>query len=290
MSGPWWWCMLPTVQAHAAQTPLHPAISIQQRRRTRSNAMQKCHALLHPLGIHHTRTTSSRDGTAQRPLAFAPPLWDTVSSIAVSDASSINPVAVWSLRIASALVTYGGLVTWLDRPRGRLCVSLSSIEVRPSSVPNAGLGVWTTQDLPAGTILGTYPGVVVPLQQHTSKLRLYPQCEGYIWRFSDNQYVLDPTNATGDITEMCSGGNPSTPLSLVLWQLWTTIGLFQGVPTTLCRINEPPRGRDVQVITQENLVDRTVTMILERDAMAGEELYMDYGLYYDRSRYGGGVS
>lgn len=61
---------------------------------------------------------------------------------------------------------------------------------------------------------------------------------------------------------------------------------FVQVPTTLCRINEPPKGRDVNVITSEDRNSRTVTFILERDVYEGEELYIDYGLSYDRSMYG----
>jgi hypothetical protein len=61
---------------------------------------------------------------------------------------------------------------------------------------------------------------------------------------------------------------------------------FVQVPTTVCRINEPPKGRDVNVITSEDRDSRTVTFILERDVYEGEELYIDYGLSYDRSMYG----
>ena len=68
------------------------------------------------------------------------------------------------------------------------------------------------------------------------------------------------------------------------------LGKWFTAPTTLCRINEPPLGCDVNVITIENCQDRTVSFVLERDVQAGEEFYIDYGLTYDRSRYGGGSS
>lgn len=61
---------------------------------------------------------------------------------------------------------------------------------------------------------------------------------------------------------------------------------FVNVPTTLCRINEPPIGRDRNVITDENLDSRSVTFALERDVYEGEELFIDYGMNYDRSQYG----
>ena len=53
---------------------------------------------------------------------------------------------------------------------------------------------------------------------------------------------------------------------------------FVNVPTTLCRINEPPIGRDRNVITDENLDSRSVTFALERDVYEGEELFIDYGM------------
>ena len=74
------------------------------------------------------------------------------------------------------------------------------------------------------------------------------------------------------------------PLSIPLFQ---TLLAFLQVPTTLCRINEPPKGRDVNVVTNEDRDARTVTFVLERDVYEGEELYIDYGLSYDRSMYGG---
>jgi len=162
-----------------------------------------------------------------------------------------------------------------------------------STVPNAGLGLFAARSLPKGTILGTYPGIMAPLAQHAaSKLPNYPQCEGYIWRFSDNQYVIDPTNAVGVLEDICIGGNPgqfgSIPLFTILHQI-PVLSNTLAVKTALCRINEPPRGRDVNVVTDEDLQRRTVTFSLERDVVAGEEFFIDYGLSYDRSFYGGGV-
>jgi hypothetical protein len=200
---------------------------------------------------------------------------------------------LWAIRAASASLTYFGFVAVTDRPRGWLSPhmigdddkKLKYLQVKESLVPNAGLGLFLTQDLPGGTILGDYPGVVLPLTQHagSGKLQTAPQSEGYIWRFGDNQFVIDPTDQDGMLQELCAGGNPSTPLSVFLF---STILSFVKVPTTLCRINEPPKGRDVNVITEENLKERKVTFILERNCYAGEELYIDYGLSYDRSRYG----
>jgi hypothetical protein len=154
-------------------------------------------------------------------------------------------------------------------------------EIRPSQVEGAGLGFYAAQTLERGTVLGTYPGVVLPLSSENLKLKQYPQCEAYVWRFSDSKYIIDPTDKCGDIQMECRGGNPNVPLSVLICNL-----LARPVSTALSRINEPPRGRDINVITEENLEDRTVSFALERDVYAGEELFMDYGLSYDRTAYG----
>lgn len=213
---------------------------------------------------------SRRKSPPFRPLAFA-----------------FSPSELWAIRIASASLTYFGFVAVSDRPRGGLNVPLSTLQIKESMVPNAGLGLYLTRDLPGGTVLGEYPGVVLPLVQHAAsgKMKEAPLSEAYIWRFSDNLFVIDPTDEQGILQEVCRGGNPSTPLSMALF---TTVLSFVTVPSALCRINEPPIGRDVNVMTEEDLQARTVTFLLERDCYAGEELFIDYGLSYDRSRYGGG--
>jgi len=197
---------------------------------------------------------------------------------------SLSPVELWAIRLGSGISTYISFVAFTDRPRGTLTVDPSCLEMKESQVPGAGLGLFVTKPLRRGTVLGTYPGVVVPLPQNIDKLRTFPQCEGYTWRFSDNRFVIDPTNPEGNIENMCRGGNMGMPLSIVLFQ---TFLRFIQVPTTLCRINEPPKGKDVNVATDEDLEARTVTFTLERDVYEGEELFIDYGLSYDRSRYGG---
>lgn len=212
-----------------------------------------------------------------------------IPSLGFSGAAfQLSPTELWGVRVSSALTTYLGFLALTDRPRGTLLPdSERYLETKPSSVPGAGLGLYVKETMRKDTVLGTYPGVVIPLTQNLNKLREYPQCEGYIWRFSDNQFVIDPTNAQGNIEDLCRGGNPSMPLSLALFD---TIFRAWAVPTLLCRINEPPKGRDVNVVTNEDRQTRTVTFSLERDVYEGEELFIDYGLSYDRSQYGGAGS
>ena len=80
------------------------------------------------------------------------------------------------------------------------------------------------------------------------------------------------------------------PLSMELHQYLLSGIVLPKVPTTLCRINEPPKGRDVNVVTDEDKKKRQVVFSLERDVYAGEEFFIDYGLSYDRSMYGGGTN
>lgn len=212
--------------------------------------------------------------------------------------SALTSSEIWALRIGSGILTYFGFVFATDRPKGQLGVPLvdennnnldGCLKVAQSTVPGAGLGLFAARSMPKGTVLGTYPGAVLPLGQHSAsaKVRDCPGCASYIWRFTDNQYVIDPTDhGDGSLTALCKGGNPSQPLSVAFFNILSALGLFPGVSTALCRINEPPKGSDVNVVTEEDLETRTVTFALERDVYAGEELHIDYGLTYDRSSYG----
>ena len=179
----------------------------------------------------------------------------------------------------------------MDRPRGQLMLPQDrsrtiDVEVRPS--PVAGQGLFVTRPFPAGTCLGTYPGALVPLSMNLPKVQAFPICEVYIWRFSDSRYLIDPTNSQGLLEDdYAVGGNPSFWGSCALWDRLSKVWKVSNV---LCRINEPPLGKDVNVVTVEDLEKRVVTLVLERDVEAGEELFLDYGIGYDRSRYGSATS
>lgn len=201
-------------------------------------------------------------------------------------ATALSESTLWAMRAASAVSSYVGIVAVIDRPQGELFCP-EKVQIQPSTVPGAGLGLFAATDIVKGTPLGTYPGTLLPLQQNLSKLRRFPACEGYIWRFSDNKYVLDPTNSIGVLDDVVVGGNPSLPGSL--WLFENIFSKFRTLPppTTLCRINEPPKGMDVNVVTDEDLDKRCVLFSVERDVVEGEELFIDYGLSYDRSMYDG---
>jgi hypothetical protein len=228
----------------------------------------------------------------------------TSSSSLFDDNSNNNKdLGLWTIRLLSGVVTYFGFVISTDRPRGKLELPLeleptttttttdvtNNYYLRVGPSKTAGLGLFVTQSLPKGTILGTYPGVVIPLQQHSESNKvktLFPACTEYIWRFTDNQYIIDPTNHfTGELDEFCAGGNPSQLFSCLLFNNILDKLSIYSCSTALCRINEPSKGYDVNVITEEDLINRKVIFTLERDVIAGEELYIDYGLTYDRTKY-----
>lgn len=205
--------------------------------------------------------------------------------------SSFPRIAAWTivptsvegaaLQLAVGAASYVGLIALLDCPQGTLPLE-ASLVVAPSQVKGAGLGLYASKDIPKNTVLGTYPGVVMPLEQGLVKLRMAPSCETYIWRFSDSRHIIDPTNLQGQVHDYTCGGNPSTYGSVLLCQ--TLLSSFQ-VSTMLCRINEPPVGLDRNVCTQEELDKRIVKFVTERTVFAGEEFFIDYGLTYDRSGY-----
>ena len=218
--------------------------------------------------------------TPETTSAFLQQQQQTSSSINISTILSPQAIAA----SASITLTYLSLLLALDRPRGRLLIpdAADSLVINQSRVPNAGLGLFLSKSYPEGTVLGTYPGVLRPAEQfYSTKCRVYPQAVGYSWRFTDSKYVLDPTDDEGNVDMYCYGGGDA--LSNVVFK---TILSFMRVGTELTRINEPPIGAGgCNVSARENLDTREVVFTLCRDVVAGEELFLDYGLDYDRSNY-----
>ena len=215
-----------------------------------------------------------------------------VTSVLTAATRTTPDIGIWAVRGASAAASYLSLVAFSDRPKGQMMVDQSVLRIGPSTIEGAGLGVFANQRIPGGTVLGTYPGVVMPLDQGLPKLYAHPECEVYVWRFSDSKCIIDPTDSSGKVQDFTSGGNPST-----MGSLWLCERVFGALlptvfrkDTTLCRINEPPIGRDVNIKTREDLETRVVRFIVERDVYEGEELFIDYGLTYNRAGYGGGGS
>jgi len=180
----------------------------------------------------------------------------------------------WTVQVAAALVCVGSIRVYESRPRGSLARG-GSLRVGRSQVPGGGRGVYVSEDLARGTVLGAYPGRLVPLKPYLQKLKVVPQTASYCWTLGDRG-ALDPTDAAGVLCE-----------PLPFFEVLPTFGLLS-VDTTLALINEPCAGFDVNVKTEEQGVD--VVFYTERDIAAGEELFLDYGMKYDRSGYSMGGS
>jgi hypothetical protein len=62
----------------------------------------------------------------------------------------------------STVTSAVGFYAYETRPSGDLAVHSGDVQVKPSNVEGAGLGLFAARDLPAGTPLGSYPGCVWP--------------------------------------------------------------------------------------------------------------------------------
>jgi len=199
---------------------------------------------------------------------------------------SVDATQTALTQITSAAMTYLGLVAYFDRPRGKLSIDESYFESKASQVEGAGLGLFLSKPFPEGTVLGTYPGVVRQSAKFMNKYNKLDDAGVYAWRFTDNLDYIDPTDRNGKLYDLCMGGTDDYPLS---YWLHETVLKPLHVPTILARINEPPiGGPGCNVRSEENLETREVVFSLSRDVYPGDELFMDYGLTYDRTSYDGG--
>jgi hypothetical protein len=203
-----------------------------------------------------------------------------------SQSSPIFSLPQPALQSIAIVLTYISCVIAVDRPQGAIMQNHEAfLPVQKSQVPEAGLGLFAGASMPEGTVLGTYAGVVRPSGAYRKKkLQAYPCSNTYIWRFTDNMEVIDPTNIYGQLDEICCGGSDDWLGSCLILNILSRI---LGKTTKLARINEPPIGRDCNVRAEEDLNTRCVVFSLARDVFPGEELYIDYGLTYDRSNYQG---
>eukprot|EP01024_Parvocaulis_polyphysoides_P010988 TRINITY_DN13878_c0_g3_i6.p3 TRINITY_DN13878_c0_g3~~TRINITY_DN13878_c0_g3_i6.p3 ORF type:complete len:230 (+),score=46.98 TRINITY_DN13878_c0_g3_i6:94-783(+) len=173
-------------------------------------------------------------------------------------------VAGVGLEISVAAVTAYLAASWLDRPRGWalqdcLCVQES---------PVLGRGVFAKEDIPKGTIIGLYPGRIRSINELDMKSKQCPRVKGYIFRM-DNNMILDPTDMSGEPSDKPSPGLPWWP-----------------VDPSMAFLNEPPRGgKGTNVIIEVGKNPAEVMFVTTRDIYKDEELFVDYGLYYDRTSY-----
>jgi len=244
--------------------------------------------------------------------------------------ASAKAAGLWYLAIAvvgsiahtlGALVIYGVscfacfAYAWGTRPVGLWAQrpaegdESSSLKVKTSAIPGAGLGLFAARDLQEGLVLGTYPGriwdtriwlfckgwcaadLLRPMlrfargSEHKHERAARKQLRQrrameYVWILSPS-LLIDPTDSRGLLRSHVP-------------HISSTLLLAPPVETLLCRINEPPRGLSTRPNVCNNVEARlgtggggrsVVELALVRQVSAGTELLLDYGSSYDRSRY-----
>ncbi|KAL1530563.1 hypothetical protein AB1Y20_001464 [Prymnesium parvum] len=188
----------------------------------------------------------------------------------MSPVTSLTLAQSWALQAGVALTLVGSARVYAQRPRGWLAAP-HALEVSRSQVPGGGRGVFAAETLPPGTVLGTYPGRLVPLGPYTRKLKIAPRTSNYCWTLGGDRGALDPTDEQGILCEPLPFFKDLPSLDML------------SIDTTLALINEPSPGFDVNVKSEE--VGEDVYFYTERQLLAGEELFLDYGTTYDRSSY-----
>ncbi|CAG9462484.1 unnamed protein product [Pedinophyceae sp. YPF-701] len=193
----------------------------------------------------------------------------------------MGPPSAETISFEAALAAFGALFAacLVERPRGG--TARQDLMVVKDS-PVHGRGVFASQVIPAGTVLGIYPGRVRTPNAMLEKAQAAPQSKSYAWSLEipakepgapAGQLFLDPTGADGHPDRFPTPGLPWLPIDV-----------------TLAYINEPPGGlvgptAGCNIHVEENPDTLEVTFEAMRDIMPGEELYIDYGPQYDRSEY-----
>lgn len=218
---------------------------------------------------HHRRPAPSKLAT---PAALPEGLLDAAGSSTGGGPGAVllgglaPRVALYSLELLLASIAAYAAAVWPDRPRG--WVNKELVQAGPSQV--AGKGVFALGPIPEGTVLGAYPGRPRTPAGMAAKSVVAPGARDYCFRTPDDR-LLDPTDATGQLSTSPGPGLPWLPIDV-----------------TLAYINEPPKGAGLTNVTVEDDPDDSAGLlcVAARDIYPGEELFMDYGIYYDRSSYG----
>eukprot|EP01023_Acetabularia_acetabulum_P065283 TRINITY_DN8625_c1_g1_i4.p3 TRINITY_DN8625_c1_g1~~TRINITY_DN8625_c1_g1_i4.p3 ORF type:complete len:123 (-),score=18.25 TRINITY_DN8625_c1_g1_i4:677-1045(-) len=106
------------------------------------------------------------------------------------------------------------------------------------------------------------------VQELDAKSQRCPRVKGYIF-VMDNNMILDPTDMSGEPSDKPSPGLPWWP-----------------VDPCMAFLNEPPRGaKGTNVVIEVGQNAGEVLFVTTRDIYKYEELFVDYGLYYDRTSY-----
>lgn len=124
-------------------------------------------------------------------------------------------------------------------------------------------GVFAQRFIPAGTVVGAYPGFARPPAEMARKVQRHPGTKDYVFSVDDG-WFLDPTDGKGRMRET---------------KLW---GFVQ---PHLAFVNEPMAGQTTNLSVEEGAGRFELLYVALSDISASQELLIDYGKYYDRTGY-----
>lgn len=155
---------------------------------------------------------------------------------------------------------------WPARPRGWANSEL--VVVKVSTIQ--GRGLFARVNIKDGTTVGSYPGRPRDGPTMAAKCVTAPGAAKWAFKNKNGRY-LDPTDTAGEPSTSPSPGLP--------WPFPVNIDL--------CYANEPPPNAGGCSIRVEDDPDDQdgIIFITTRGVEAGEELFVDYGVSYDRSKY-----
>ena len=181
---------------------------------------------------------------------------------------SVSPAC---LHIRTALSTATRLLT--DSTIPLLKVASAQIESMPADhLPDSlqvqqsvvhDRGVFAKCPISEGTVLGYYPGVKRSTPHMIRKISRHPRAKAYAY-CTEHGWYLDPSDSQGN------------PVEGKLWGI---------ADTTMAFVNEPPPGSGTNVSLEDGAGRFDVVFVASREIYASEELYVDYGKFYDRSDY-----
>jgi hypothetical protein len=180
---------------------------------------------------------------------------------------TLSKIPILPLQLAIASVAAYLAAAWPLRPRGWSRTDL--IEVRDSQVQ--GKGIFARENIPENTILGAYPGRPRTSAEMLIKCQTAPLARYYCFR-NKNGYFLDPTDWAGAPCKVPIPGLPWLPIDC-----------------SLSFANEPPKNSlsGVNVTVEDDRKDEQgLVFVSICNIPAGAEIFVDYGLDYDRSSYG----
>ncbi|KAJ2787050.1 hypothetical protein GGI15_001038 [Coemansia interrupta] len=202
--------------------------------------------------LTHDQMTSG-DETADRSLPAelprpAEPLQETVD---LSSIRPTSPLASPSQDVsATAVDLYDIPKSWRD-----------IVEVKPSTIPNAGSGLFATRDLPAGIPLGFYFGVPMTEDEFDSLKENVGMSSHYSIMY--RKTVLDATDENG-LPYTDPDGRLYCPFHFM---------------------NEDREGEKFNIAFLEGAKVNQIICLTSRKISSGEELFVSYGNEVDRSHW-----